>query len=541
MTALDDFTLKTINRNTKRPGISANSNRHYSIIYNIDKNVYIDILKFIEEEYDKNPLYKEDAELTRTVLKIHSMFEMGRDKREIYNFAIIKAERKYCFDLNTVNKFKENRVASLLDKSLKVIDRKTIEVNYNLWKFTLLIDGSVFDEKTEKLVVAKSQYDPGTNLLYFEPLFVPPYPSVDPLSAKEKTKKIFKYKKSNPCPCLNSSQTYEECCYTLFFDPKFKRNPHVFGFIYLDFQKEINKVLSEKSEVGGYDLKDITTFISNNKENLTSMFQKLANEKLLIPSLGFAKGKVVDGIGVMDEEVKDTFSDMADDLIKDYPQDNIIWTIRDSHNIIMKSASSKEELEILIQEKVSLLLLEEFLKVVDATFEFILDNNNIPDADLYREIDSWAAVFGTKNTVAIKTSISLYKKKQFDAAIHLVVPYIESILRHIAIVHTSADVDITYPVTETHSRKYTYLGDLINGVVGYESSEMDDNAKIGRRIATTYFHQLLTRNGGFYNIRNELSHKFENIEFGKFEFRLSFHLLVILTQLFTVITKEKAK
>lgn len=536
MTYLDEFTLSTINRKSHGAAVKGASNNFYATIYNVPPMLYDETIIAILDLNENGFFGSEEQEVLYATLKDASD-DTPLGEQASSKYVMSKAQRKYVFDIEGVQSYQSGLLPSILEKKLVRLENDAFQLHYNLWIFTFEIES----ESASKI------YTKWNNSLQYEPLFLDYQKIANRLlnrfSSEDKIRKILSYKEKR-CSCLSSNENYEECCYGIFFDKNHLDDVHIWGFHYLDLLHEAQKYYETDDSV--FDVlatDDIIEVLKNPQNNLERTIYSIVSD-MNIPHYKFK---------VKDDNIMEPFFNKNNELIditanyqnitqqvsrvctlmvesaKERKYDNPVWIYKDTRGMVIKSAINHGGLEIHVQDEIARVALDRFITEMDSIMAVLLNPLVISPEKLSAVFEAWHPLLSRTIVDSVKQSVNLYYQNQAYIACHLLVPHIEAALRDLAVKLEDGNIPITFPSShKTHSREYFSLGKLIDMVIGADQPWLDVEQRTGRKVAKELFHQMLTRNGGFYNIRNELSHKFENQQFGNKEFGRSLYMFILL-------------
>jgi hypothetical protein len=540
MTYLEEFTSRVISETST--SFTENMPNKISM-QNVDERLLYDLIDLVESNLDKHK-------------SILSLKDKIFNKNKFIDARIIRAERKYFFNEDNRKNIATNNDI-LFENTISIQETfisansvtfqegvlpistahapteyiNNIIINYGLWVFTLLI--KTIDEILEREHVSESVLDLIDKKLYFQPLLIPYGSKTDEFGIDQKINLVFNNENTSiACPCLSSEKNYNDCCYSLLVDTRSKNfhTPKFIGFHYIDFVKEINDVLIQKSSnIPDYEnLADLLIADMKNTSLLLPeyVFHRLAKD-FPIPSLGklgktdtSAESKKL----FRSEAIDQNIDNMSKIIFSRSLHPDTVWVVTDDMHTIIDSATNAKEIYYLLEKWMERKSLEALLKAQNRVLEAMLNSTVIKKIEIFNLIDSWSFKISNKVTNVIKEATELYYNGNYTEAVHLLMPCVESALREWAIIHHEYRVPITKQMIGTHSVKEVSLKELIDTVMGDSKFQKDKLNSFNRETIKQLFHQLLTRDGQFLNLRNELSHKFENKSFGAYEFRIIFYL-----------------
>jgi hypothetical protein len=568
LSPLDEFTLATISRHTVSPTIKGiSSSTHSTTITNIMKDFYPSLLEFILDDYknkSKNTTSKEIKNL-QEILFFYSPNnkKIELSKKRFKAYVIIKAQRLYSFDQETIDFVHKRIKTNFIENTVKIVSPNIVEVYYNLWIFTIAL--SLENENNKELNII---YNHKNQNLVFEPLLVT-LKGAEPgknfrelntsLNTSQKTSSFFKFNKNKYkkvlCSCLSSDKKYINCCYTLFCDPNFINQLRVFGFNYLKLDQNDSKLSPEREKIVTNDVTDkIIKKINNNELSFDEVVEAVLTG-MAIYDIGISKqereyiqnpNKYKNGIGLIADDVDKDLKDLSTRTFTQYSYlPNLVFIVTDNRDTIIKSATNEKELYFILKEHESSKFLKKFLLEVNSIFEAALLPNFISLTGMYNVISSWQDTFGENNTRVIKTAIRLYYQKEYLAAVYLLIPALESTLRYMVLTlgaYTTTPMLATKEskYEDNNDREYVLLSSLIDMIIGYEDLEYKDEEILSSARGTRFlFRRILTENGSYLNIRNEASHGFNDSEpIGEYEFRIVFYLFTIMSRRFGIEKKS---
>lgn len=533
MNNLSYFTTSTINRNTKNIGVMAEHKSKEARLYGFKKEFYMEILDIIINSSSIKLSLEEQKIIKNFIFKAKTAAPKIRQVGKIVLPVMIRdAYRKYFFD-STLNADNFDKTAFLdTQTNITLINRDKntgyIRLEHNLWVFILELNVGLHLNKN-------LDYD--NSLLYFKPHFYSIDRNLNTHELKntsEITKKVLHYieNKDRPCPCLTSNSSFEDCCYSLFL-PVGSSTPTIFGFTYKNF----TKAFKDNIKVEGKILEPMPTeeiiLKIKEREPLGETFRYMA-QNMRVPITSFSENdftneeeKIEYSNVKLEEKIEEIKHKIAGSLSLD---SMTVWCVLDQRNVIVVSAMTEKEINTLIESMLAKHLLEEYLSEIDKILSVLLKKEN--EDSILSWLSGLEDYIKPRLIKLVKSSYGLYQNGQEEEALYILIPQIEAVLRDASIGLVDSKIMVTEalpPSRKSHSRSYLTLSPLIDSFIGLELPEMSMESRFGRKAVKTIFKQILTKNGLFLNIRNELSHGFEGRGFNTSDYRTVFYLFILLS------------
>jgi ribosomal protein S8 len=424
---------------------------------------------------------------------------------------ITKAERKYLFYPVHANhnSFHDHSKEKNLPQKLLCLSSAVYELHIKGWVFTITVD---YKGKSER---QRNNYIPSLGRLVVFPRFYMPENIkaassniIEHMSSKNTLEKIIKYKPSNTCPCIVSGKNYDECCQILFIDDKDLDRPEYFGFHFIDLIENIKQYFELKKDAITYD-KSINDTIRRKELSLQEIFKLLPKKVPLI---------------IQQEKIPYWHKKMIVSIIEELNASgylNTVTYIPDRRNIIVRAAFSIEEQ---IQQGIDLWArnhTEGYLDNVENVMKKLL--NSYSNYEVQKAFKSY--LFLEQDEIEmILESIILYRQGKYRAACFILIPQIERIIRELSIDLTGYKLALTKNSSSfPYQREYLTLKDLIEQLFSIQVTQEDN-----RPLVMEYLKRVLTEGGQQFNLRNELSHGFERVPFGRREYLVSLYLIVLI-------------